>query len=122
MSVSPTGTVRALALSASDLAVLVEHADGSLVIERYMIPDGTLLTSTTVNDHTAPDIDVAGDWIVYHVGRRIRLIDLAGVAHTLVSTAKADATPIDVSIEGRRVAWAQNGRGLHRIRALLAPK
>lgn len=121
-SVSPTGTVRALALSADALAVLVQHTDGSLAIERYALPAGTLLASTTVNQSTAPRIDIGDKWIVYRVGRQIRLIGPGGVSRPLIRTSRTLNTPLGLSIEGRRVAWVTNGNGLHRIRALLAPR
>ena len=120
-SVSPTGTVRALALSADALAVLVQRTDGSLAIERYALPAGTLLASTTVNQRTAPRIDIGDKWIVYRVDRQIRLIGPGGASRPLIRTSRTLNTPMGLSIEGRRVAWATNGNGLHRIRALLAP-
>jgi hypothetical protein len=118
-TVFPTGTVRELALSGDALAVLVERTDGTLVIERYALPAGTLLASTTVNERTAAGIDIGGKWIVYRVSRRIRLIGPGGASRPLIRT---NHTPIGLSIEGRRVAWATNGAGLHRIRAVLAPR
>jgi hypothetical protein len=122
VSVSPTGTVRDLALSADALAVLLERTDGSHVIERYAIPAGTLLASTAVNERTAAGIDIGDKWIVYRVGRQIRVIGPGGASRPLISTNRAYNTPTGVSIEGRRVAWATNGDGLHRIRAVLAPR
>jgi hypothetical protein len=121
MSVSPTGTVRALALSADALAVLVQRTDSSLAMERYALPGGTLLASTTVNQRTARGIDIGDKWIVYRVGRRIRLIGPGGASRLLIHTSRTLSTPIGLSIEGRRVAWVTNGVGSHRIRALLAP-
>jgi hypothetical protein len=121
-TVFPTGMVRALALSVDALAVLVERTDGSRVIERYALPAGTLLASTLVHRRTAAEIDVGGKWIVYRVGRRIRLIGPGGASRPLIHTSRTLSTPIGVSIEGRRVAWVTNGVGSHRIRALLAPR
>lgn len=119
MSVSPTGIVRALALSGSALAVLLERPDGSRRIERYAIPTGTLLASTWVDEHVSrEDLDIAGKWIVYRVWRQIRIVDAAGVKRLLVKTR---FRPTDASIEGRRVAWAENGGGHYRIRAVFTP-
>jgi hypothetical protein len=118
MSVTPTGTVRALALSGGALAVLLERADGSRRIERYAIPTGTLIASTWVDEHVSRDLDIAGKWIVYRVWRQIRIVDAAGAKQLLVKTR---FRPTDVSIEGRRVAWAENGGGRHRIRAVFTP-
>ena len=119
-SVSPTGTARALGLSAGALAVFLKRVDGSFAIERYAIPGGRLIASTPVNSHAAfENLDIAGKWIVYRVRRQIRLIGPLGGDRLLI---RAPTLPIGVSIEGRRVAWAENDRGRHRIRAILAPR
>jgi hypothetical protein len=118
MVVSPTGIVRTLALSRRALAVFVRRADGSRVIERYAIPSGRLLAATAVADDASRTLDIAYKWIVYRVGHQIRIVDARGSDHLLV---RPTARPIGVSIEGRRVAWAENKAGRHRIRALLAP-
>jgi hypothetical protein len=120
MTVSPTGTVRALALSADALAVLVQAAPhGQQRIERYSIPDGTKLASTQVRPRGVHALDIAGKWIVYSAFHRIKLIDPLGHKQVLVRPAHR---PIDVSIEGNRVAWAENGSGRHRIRATSVPE
>jgi hypothetical protein len=118
MVVFPSGNVRTLALFRRALAVFVRRADGSRAIERYAIPSGRLLASRTVADNTSRTLDIAYKWIVYRVGHQIRIIDARGSDHLL---AKPATRPIGVSIEGRRVAWAENNAGRHRIRALLAP-
>ena len=116
-SVSPAGTVEELALSSHSLAVLLERADGTHAIERYGIPSGSMLSSTPVGG-AAQDLDLAKKWIVYRVWRRIKLIDDGGDRHLLKITPHR---PFDVSIEGTRVAWAENGGGRHRIRAVMVP-
>jgi hypothetical protein len=120
MTVSPTGTVRALALSADALAVLVQAAPhGQQRIERYAIPDGTMLASTRVRPRGVHALDIAGKWIAYSAFHRIKLIDQLGHKQLLFF---ASHRPIDVSIEGDRVAWAENGSGRHRIRAASVPE
>jgi hypothetical protein len=120
MSVSPTGTAHALALSSGALAVLLKRSDGSFVIERYMVPAGTLLASTRVDARAAwGGFDIARKWIAYSAGRQIRIVGPLGGDRLLL---RARTLPIGVSIEGRRVAWAENDRGRHRIRAILAPR
>jgi len=120
MSVSPTGTAHALALSRGALAVLLKRSDGSFVIERYTVPAGTLLASTPVDARAAfGRLDIAHKWIVYSAGRQIRIVGPLGGDRLLL---RARTLPIGVSIEGRRVAWAENDRGRHRIRAIVAPR
>ena len=41
--------------------------------------------------------------------------------HGLVRLAVAQVTPVGLSIEGRRVAWAENLNGRGRIRAVTLP-
>jgi hypothetical protein len=118
MSVAPEGTARALAVSARALAVLVRRADAGAAIVRYAIPEGTLLSATPVSAAAADELDIAGNWIVYHSRRQIHLVGRRGGDRLL---AIAIGRPIGVSIEGRRVAWAENAAGLHRIRTATAP-
>ena len=49
----------------------------------------------------------------------IKLIDPLGHKQLL---RRPHHRPIDVSIEGNRVAWAENGLGRHRIRAVSVPE
>jgi hypothetical protein len=66
------------------------------------------------------DVSVAGSKIVLLTGRTIRLVD-ASTGKTFV-VAKAAAAPIGLSIEGRRIAWAENIGGRGRIRGVLLPR
>ena len=63
-------------------------------------------------------LDISGRWIVYRVGRYIRIVDDLGGNRLLVI---ALGSPISVSIEGRRVAWAENALARHRFRAAFVP-
>jgi hypothetical protein len=116
---SPAGTVRALALSGPRAVVLVEAADGSKRVERYDAVTGALLGATRVSSGVAPDLDIAGEWIVYRTGRAIRLIDAVTGAKQLLFIAPV--TPSGLSIESRRVAWAENRSGHGRVRSVMAP-
>jgi hypothetical protein len=116
---SPAGTVRALALSGPRAVVLVEAADGSKQVERYDAATGALLGATTVPSGVAHDLDIAGEWIVYRTGRAIRLIDAVTGAKQLLFIAPV--TPLGLSIESRRVAWAENHLGHGRVRGVFAP-
>ena len=60
----------------------------------------------TANDHT----------IVYRVGRSLRAVDIE--THGVRALARVAAAPIGLSLEGRRLAWAENLNGSARIRAL----
>ena len=116
--VAPVGTVRAIALDFHQLAVLIERADGTKAIERYNPEQGTLIGTTSVPRSTAAKLSVSKAGIVYHVGSKIYLIAGNGLSRVVW---KASATPIGLSIEGKRVAWAENVKGRGRIVALTVP-
>jgi hypothetical protein len=68
-----------------------------------------------VQPETADIIDIAATRIVYHVGRKIFLLD--GVTGKTSLLAVSHEPPVGLSIDGRRVAWAENVR----IRAITLP-
>jgi hypothetical protein len=54
--------------------------------------------------HDAQDIDVAGSTVVYRVGNDIWRL----ASHRALLVAHASAPPIGLSIDGGRIAWAEN--------------
>jgi hypothetical protein len=102
--VVPQGTVRDVALSWPDLAVIVGRSDGTTVIERYDAARGELVGTTTMP--SARDLAIGTGGIVFRVGNTIYTIR-AGKTAVLW---RATTTPIGLSIEGKRVAWAASGR------------
>jgi hypothetical protein len=106
------GRVLDLALDDATAAVLVD-AGSTRRVDRYDAGSGRSLGSTQVAE-SAQDIDIAGDDVVYRVGSEIHL--LAGGRTTRLATAAA--RPIGLSIEGRRIAWAENVRNRGRIRSI----
>ena len=114
-SVFPRGVPEAVALSPKVLATLERSALG-LRIAWYNPANGTLLGSVPVPKNTSPELSANNQLIVFRVGRSIRAAELSSHAvHTLTTAA---ATPIGLSVEGSRVAWAENVKGRGRIRAL----
>jgi hypothetical protein len=121
-SVVPPGTPRAIALSWPKLAVLFEFVDGSRQIQLYdartggvwAAGGGGVFTRVPV---TVTQVAVGGSGAVYSVGSRIYL--LRKQAPQLVW--HASGTPIGLSIEGRRIAWAVNIKGRGHIVALTLP-
>jgi hypothetical protein len=102
--VVPQGTVRDVALSWPNLAALVARADGTTVIERYDAAKGKLVGTTMMPG--ARDLAIGTGGIVFRVGNTIYTIR-AGKTAVLW---RATTTPIGLSIEGKRVAWAAYGR------------
>jgi hypothetical protein len=116
-SVTPVGSVKAIALDFRQLAVLVERADGTKALIRYGTQSGALLGTTAVPKAAASELGVGKAGIVYRVGARIYLL---GTGNPKV-VWKASGTPIGLSIEGRRIAWAENVNGRGRVVALTVP-
>lgn len=113
--VKTTGSVRAVGLSASLVALLVQGFFGER-IELFNSHTGASLGGVAVDPATAEELSVAGRHVIFHTGRQIELLDASTRAVTRIATASAK--PIGLSIEGSRVAWAENLRGRARIRAV----
>jgi hypothetical protein len=77
---------------------------------------GTLVGSAKVRED-AQSLDMAGPRVVYRTGHKIRLLDIRTQERTVIS--RPTSSPIGLSIEGRRVAWAQNRMGEGRIKRVI---
>ena len=113
--VSPGGTPSALALSASVLVTLERRASG-LRLAWYDATTGRPVGSAPVPARTSAELSASTRAIVFHVGQSIRVLDLK--TRKVRTVAHAAAAPIGLSIEGTRIAWAENIKGKGRIRAL----
>jgi hypothetical protein len=114
MRVRLFGIVRDVALTGHKLAVLLEQPDGSKTILRYDARNGTYLGGSGLLPLGAKDLSTGTGGLVFRVGRLVYA--LRGRTATLV--ARAATVPIGLSIEGRRIAWAENVRGRGRVRTL----
>jgi hypothetical protein len=115
-SIRPEGTPVAIALSAHVLATLEKTRLG-LRLAWYAPSSGsrTATGSVPVAVATSPALTVSDQLVVFHVGRAIRAVEIAtGRVKALVT---AGAPPIGLSIEGSRLAWAENRKHGARIRA-----
>ena len=113
--VVPRGVPDAVALSPDVLATLERSALG-LRIAWYDPDNGSPLGSVPVPQSTSPELSAGGHLIVFRVGSSIRSVDID--SHAVRTLTKAAATPIGLSIQGSRIAWAENVKGRGRIRAL----
>ena len=101
-SFAPRGRVLDVALDGDRAAVLVDTGS-ALQIEQYAVHSGRALEAARVPDG-ARDLDVGGGTVVYRVGNDIWR--LSSRRASLV--AHAASRPIGLSIDGRRIAWAEN--------------
>lgn len=106
------GKPQEIAFSTSAVGVLTSFS-GKKQIEFYA-PTGEPIRNVVV-PAGATDLSMAGMKAVFRVGRSIRTVGVRTESARQIATAKA--TPIGLSIEGRRVAWAENVK-VHRHRAL----
>jgi hypothetical protein len=111
----PQGTPVAISLSDSVLASL-ERTPLGMGILWYDASTGKRLGSVPVPAGTAPQLSATDRLIVFRVGRSIRSVNVE--SHKLTALVRAAATPIGLSLEGSRVAWAENVKGRGRIRAV----
>ena len=118
-TITAVGNVRALAFWGTKIAAIVEKPTGAKMIERYDTDTGALLGSTWVSPGIAAELDMAGNWIVYRTGRMIQLMNAISGAKQLL--LQPSFTPIGLSIEGRRVAWAVDGKAGSAIKAITLP-
>ena len=115
ISVAPHGYVKAIALTLKQLAVLVQRANGPRLIERYNAQNGAIIGTTPVSSSTAFELGISTSGVVYRDGNKIFLVGGNGIPKLVW---KARAKPIGLSIEGKRIAWAENIKGHGRIVAL----
>jgi hypothetical protein len=111
--VFPVGNVREIALSWPTLAVLVQRPGGAAAIELYDARTGALLAMNAV-PAMASDLAIGSGATIYRVGKTIYL--LRGGRPTVLW--RTMATPIGLSLVGRRVAWAVNSPIFHGGRIL----
>jgi len=112
------GQGKGIALSPSFAAVLTHDTTGTHVA-LYNARDGSAAGIVRVRG-SATDLSISGTRVVFRSGRSIWMFDARRKHVSLLATAKA--TPIGLSMEGRRVAWAENLAHAARIRAISVPR
>jgi hypothetical protein len=113
--VTPQGVPLGLSLSSTVLAT-IERTPTGLRVAWYDRSTGAPEGSLAVPPTTSSDVAANETTIVYRVGRSIRAIDTATAKSRELT--RAAATPVGLSVEGQRVAWAENLKGTARVRAL----
>jgi len=118
----PHGRVTALGMDDRCVGVIARRA-GRAYAESYSARTGTRVGSAPVPRDVADELDLAGTNLILRRGRLILLLDIR--TGEILELAQAKAEPVGLSIERRRIAWAEttgrdaNGYGGHgAIRAL----
>ena len=112
-----TGVPRSIALTQTLVAILVDRGRVRRV-ELRNIQTGALSRSVVVPRKTEK-ISAAGHTVAYSVGRYVFALDAR--TFRIRRLARAAHAPIGLSIEGKRIAWAENVRGHGAIRAVYTP-
>jgi hypothetical protein len=113
--VSPGGTPVAIALTGTMLVTL-ERTPNGLKLAWYSAANGTSIGSVPVPSGTALELSANDQVAVFRTGRFLHALTFA-TSHSR-TVAQTVGRPIGVSIEGNRLAWAENIKGRGRIRAL----
>jgi hypothetical protein len=114
-SFSPRGTVRAVALSSTRAAVLIEAA-GRTELAWYDADSGAHLRTVVVPRSTARRLSTDGRFVALAVGKTIWIVDLkTGAQRVAIRRA---VTAVGLSVEAGRLVWGENGRQAGRILAV----
>jgi hypothetical protein len=114
--VVPEGVPTAIALTGRLLFALERVSKSSMRLAWYETASGKPDGSVDVPLATSPELTASSRFAIFRVGRVVRSVDLeTEKVRTVVTTA---APPIGLSLEGTRLAWAENVAGSGRIRAL----
>jgi Tol biopolymer transport system component len=111
------GDANAVALGPSYVALLVDHEPG-VRVELYNL-NGSFRKAAAVPANVR-NVSAAGRTVVFATGRVIRRMDAITGAVTTLATARRK--PVGLTIEGRRIVWAENVRGRGRIVGLTLPR
>jgi hypothetical protein len=104
-SLAVQGRARALALSRRLVAVLLAQGTSQRV-DLYSTATRSLVRSVRVPPRTASALSLSGRTVVFRSGLTIYALDTSSGRVTAV--AHAGRQPLGLTIEGRRVAWAEN--------------
>jgi hypothetical protein len=113
-TITPRGEPLALALTRHRILTL-ERTRRGLLLGSYARA-GKRSWWVRVPSRTALRLTATDRVAVFHVGVKIRAVDLA--SHRVRTVAAAARPPIGLTLSGRRLAWAENVNGRGRIRIL----
>jgi Tol biopolymer transport system component len=109
-----------IAWGGSLFALLIPRSKTQATIE-IRSADGKLLRSVSVPRPWFDQFSMSGRWLVFRAGQTVRLLDAVTGRPTVLAQAPK-ASIVGLSIDGRRVAWAESTNKLSRIRAVVLPR
>lgn len=113
----PQGQVLAMAVTRQTVAVLVKRWNERVIV--LFDPDSGASRGVVQVPQSVGGISAATRTVAFSAGRRIWALDTVSLRGTPLAVAAS--RPIGVSIEGRRVTWAESGKRRSYIRAASLP-
>ncbi|MEK6275187.1 MAG: hypothetical protein AABM30_07585 [Actinomycetota bacterium] len=95
-----------IALTQQFVALLVQDG-ASTRLETYSVDGGHRQSQASVPSN-ATSLSIAGETVVFRTENTIHALNARSGRYSTVAVTKE--TPIGLSIEGRRIAWGENGR------------
>lgn len=112
--------VRGLAWGGSRFALVVGRSNGRSTIE-IRSARGKPLRRVNVPHPDYDDLSMSGRWVVFKSGKTAWLLDAVTGTTRVLARAQGRTYIAGLSIDGRRVAWAESHSKSSRIRAVLLP-
>jgi Beta-lactamase enzyme family len=119
-SVHVNGTVLAVALDGSVLALLVSGPAGRRWLQRVQLSSGAKLGRKSLAAGTLPELALRGSWILYRTPHALRaLSNGSGRSWTVWRPARG---PVAAGLAGRRIVWVENESDAARLWSLRLPR
>lgn len=117
----PLPTFPGLPFLAGHVAAVGSTSSGTALITLFDARTGTQLNVVRVGPNHGHFAVAGGDahWIVFQLERTISALNTE--SDKIVRLTTAHGVPLDLSVSGRRIAWAENINGHGRIRTLDLP-
>jgi Tol biopolymer transport system component len=112
--------VRGLAWGGSRFALVIGRSSGRSTIE-IRSARGKPLRRVNVPHPDYDDMSMSGRWLVFKSGKTAWLLDAVTGTTRVVTRAQGRTYIAGLSIDGRRIAWAESNSKSSRIRAVLLP-
>jgi Tol biopolymer transport system component len=116
---APSG-LRGIGWDGSHFALVIGRSKTRSTIE-ITSPGGEVLRSVTVPRPNSDFVSMSGRWLVFQSRRTGWLLDTVNGKARALAQPKRRTFIVGLSIDGRRVAWAESGASSSRIRSILLP-
>jgi Tol biopolymer transport system component len=118
----PLASLRGLPTLAGRIAAIASvSSSGTDEIALFNAHSGAKLVTVSLGqkERNFSLADANKHWIVFQRGTTIAALNVT--SHRVVALTRGVAKPLDLSVSGHRIAWAENSNGLGRIRAIELP-